>query len=133
MKKFISLFIGLFIFYACAEDDELSYKYEFLKIDEYNVPASFKLGEIDSITVKYTLFGGCYQFNDLYYEYQDTARVVAITSVVFLDQPCTKELIKREHKFAVKATQKEDYLFRFWKGKDANDKNIFDDVVIPVN
>jgi hypothetical protein len=33
----------------------------------------------------------------------------------------------------VRASQEEDYIFKFWKGKDTNGENIFEEVIVPVN
>ena len=136
MKKIITLFLGLFVLTSCLNnnnDDALNYNFELLPIDEYTTPASFTFGEIDTIKVKYSLKNGCYSFNNIYYEYKDTTRIVAVRSLVSLDQNCTLAIIQEEHKFAIRANQREDYLFKFWKGTDSNGENIFEEVVVPVN
>ena len=134
MKKIITLFLGLAILSSCLNNnDDLNFKYELLPVDEYTVPASFIFGKTDTIKVKYSLNNGCYSFNSIYYEYKDTTRIVAVRAFVELDKNCTEAIIQEEYKFIVKANQKEDYLFKFWKGKDSNGENIFEEVVVPVN
>ena len=134
MKKIILLFAGLFIFYSCLNnDDSPNFTYEYLAIDEAITPASFTFGEVDTIAVKYSLPSGCYSFDHLYYEVKDTTRIVAITALVNLDDACTQATIEEEYKFVVKATQEEDYVFKFYKGTDGNGENIFEEVIIPVN
>lgn len=135
MKKFTLLLIGLLVFSACLnnDNDKLNYSFEYLPIDEAITPASFTFGQIDTITVKYSLPNGCYHFNQIYYETKDTTRIVAISAFVELDAPCTLAIIQEEKKIPVKASQKEDYVFKFYKGKDANGENIFEEVVVPVN
>lgn len=135
MKKIALLLFGLLVFYSClnTDNDDLNYNYEYLPIDEAIVPASFTFGEIDTIKVKYSLPNSCYYFNQIYYEPKDTTRIVAITALVELNENCTEGIIIEEKKIPIKASQEEDYVFKFYKGKDSNGENIFDEVVVPVN
>lgn len=135
MKKITLLLLGLLIFNSCLnnDNDTPNYTFEYLPIDSAITPASFTYGAIDTITVKYTLPNGCYSFDRIYYETKDTTRIVAITAFVELDENCTEALIQEEKKFAVKASQEEDYVFKFFKGIDSNGDNIFEEVIVPVN
>lgn len=135
MKKISILLCSLFLFYSCLnnDDDAPNFTYEYLPVDEAITPTNFTFGEIDSITLKYSLPNGCYHFDRLYYQYQDTTRIVAVTALVSLDSSCTEAIVQEEYTFAVRATQEEDYLFKFFKGKDGQGNNIFEEVVIPVN
>jgi hypothetical protein len=134
MKKIILLFASLFLFYACLNNDnQINYGYEILPIDEFTTPAAFTFGKKDTVKVKYTLTNGCYNFDNIYYEYQDTARIVAVRAIVNLDEVCTDVITQREFDIIVTATQREDYVFKFFKGLDANGDNIFEETVVPVN
>lgn len=134
MKKLTLLLLGTLVFYSCLNSEYTpNYKYEYLSIDEAIVPASFTFGEIDTITVKYTLPNGCYSYDRIYYQSKDTVRTVAVSALVELDEACTEELIQEEKKFAVKASQTKDYVFKFFKGTDSNGDNIFEEVIVPVN
>lgn len=133
MKKAALLLIGIILFSSCLDADEPNYKYEFLKIDSAITPASFTYGEIDTIKIKYTLPNDCYYFDRLYYQYKDTTRTVAVTAAVSLNNTCEEIAMEEEYSFTVHAIQKEDYVFKFYKGKDADGESIFEDVVIPVN
>jgi ABC-type uncharacterized transport system auxiliary subunit len=133
LKKITILCFVIVVLSSCSNDNEPSYTYEFLTIDEAIVPASFKFGERDTIAIKYTLNNGCYSFDNLYYEYQDTARIVAVRALLSLEDVCTENIRQEEYKFVVNVTQKEDYLFKFWKGKDSNGESIFEEIVVPVN
>lgn len=134
MKKIIILFLGAFIFTSCLNNEnKTNFDFELLPIDEYTTPASFTFGEKDTIKLKYTFTNGCYSFDDVYYEYQDTTRIVAVRALVELDKACTEAIIQYEYNLIVQASQSEDYVFKFWKGKDSNGENIFDEVIVPVN
>ena len=133
MKKVTLLLLSTIVFYSCLNNDEPNLAYEFLPINTTETPASFTFGETDTIKIKYTLPNGCYSFENLYYEYQDSTRVVAVTALVQLDAACTEALVEEEYAFPVIASQREDYIFKFWKGEDSDGEDIFEEVVIPVN
>lgn len=134
MKKTVLLLFGLLVFYSCLDsNDTLDFTYEYLPIDEAITPASFTFGQIDTIKVKYSLPNGCYSFDRVFYETNDTIRTVAITALVALDKACTEAIIQEEHKFTIRASQKEDYVFKFYKGKNSSGENIFEEVIVPVN
>ena len=127
--------VGLLVFYSCLNNDREvpNYRFEYLPIESVTIPESFTFGEIDTITLTYFLPNGCYSFDQIYYEEIDTTRIVAVSAVVELDMPCTEALIQEEAKFTIRATQQEDYLFKFFKGKDSIGTDIFEEVVVPVN
>ena len=135
MKKIILLFASVLLFYSClnSDTDRVNLAYELLPIDEYTVPESFTFGEQDIINIKYSLKNGCYYFDNIYYEYQDTTRIVAVRAIVELDSNCTQEITQHNYDLVVTATQEKDYLFKFYKGQDANGDSIFEEVIVPVN
>lgn len=135
MKKMIYIFASLFLFYSCLNNDNnrINYNYEFLPIDEFVAPTSFTFGEKDTIKLKYSLKNGCYYFDDIHYEYKDTTRIVAVRAIVDLDDVCTQAILQNDYNLIVTASQEEDYVFKFYKGKDNNGENIFEEVVVPVN
>jgi hypothetical protein len=135
MKKYTILLFGLLVFYSCFDNNQEAsdYRFEYLPIDSAITPESFTFGEIDTITMTYFLPNGCYSFDQIYYEVKDTTRIVAISAIVELDMACTEALIQEEAKFTVRATQKEDYLLKFFKGKESISSDIFEEVVVPVH
>jgi hypothetical protein len=134
MKKVILLLLTIICFSACFDDNDLaSFTLVDLPIDSYTVPDSFTFGEKDSITVRYILPDGCHSFNNLFYQIQDTARIVAVRAFLNLDRECTSAIFEEEYKFAVNVSQEEDYLFKFFKGQNDDGENIFEEVTVPVN
>jgi ABC-type uncharacterized transport system auxiliary subunit len=134
MFKKITVLCLLAVFVSsCLNDNEHNFTYELLPIDEAIVPASFIFGQKDTITIKYTLKNSCYHFDNLYYEYQNTARVVAVSTFVSLEDACAEIISQKEYKFAVNVTQQEDYVFKFWKGTDSNGENIFEEIIVSVD
>lgn len=132
-KKLTVLCLGIVLFNSCLEDNEPHFSYEILPVDEAIVPASFIFGEQDTIAIKYSLKNSCYYFDNLYYEYQDTTRIVAVRAYLSLDDACAEVITQKEYKFVVNVTQEEDYVFKFWKGTDNTGENIFEEFIVPVN
>ena len=134
MKKIIYLLIIGFTLYSCSNNEiEPRFEFEIFSITEAKTPTSFTFGTIDTVTVKYKFPNGCYRFRSLYYEYQDTTRVVAINAIIDLDAICAQETEEKELKIPIQVFQEENYLFKFFKGKDADGKNIFEEIEVPVN
>lgn len=130
MKKVIFIF-SLLLLMACSSEDE--FQLHILTIDEAVTPTSLNAGDVDFITVKYTLPNPCYHFYNLYYEYEGTSRIVAIRALEDLSTTCSQVTVQEEYTFPVQVLQTEDYTFKFWKGKDSNGEDIFEEVVVPVN
>ena len=135
MKKIILLFASILLFYSClnSDNDRVNLAFELLPIDEYTTPESFTFGQKDTIKIKYSLKNGCYYFDNIYYEYQDTTRIVAVRSIIDLDSNCTEAITQYDYDLVVTAAQEEDYVFKFYKGTDTNGDSIFEEVVVPVN
>lgn len=131
MKK-LALFILTLVITSCSLD-EPNYQYKLLTIKESTVPQSFKFGEIDTVKVTYELPNSCHEFHSLYYQYKDTTRIVAIRVIEFSDEICTQAIIEKELKIPITVSQSEDYVFKFWKGKDNNGEDIFEEKIVPVN
>jgi len=132
MKKSILILLTATFLVSCLNDDSPKFGLEFLPIESAITPDTLTFGEIDTISIKYNLINSCYSFNDLYYEIQDTARVVAVRASVQLDVSCQEIITEKEFKFTVLASQRQDYLFRFFKGFDANGDSTFEEIAVPV-
>jgi hypothetical protein len=133
MKKILLVVFTSIVLLSCSDNDVIDFEYTFVPIDEITAPVSFTFGETDTLKLKYTLPNSCYYFNDVYYQYRDSTRIVAISAIKELDTYCTEALITAEFNLLVTARQEEDYLFKFWIGKDSDGENIFEEVIVPVN
>ena len=131
MKK-LALIILTLIITSCSVDTP-DYQYKLLEIKDFTVPQSFNYGEVATIKVTYELPSSCYEFHSLYYQYKETTRIVAIRSLEILGENCPQVVIEKELEIPITVSQKEDYLFKFWKGKDNNGEDIFEEKVVPVN
>lgn len=136
MKKIVLLLLVSLIGISCSvSDDHVNYHYEVLPVESFELPESFKLGEIHYITLKYKRPNDCYVSPSLYFEKDEQIRTIAIQTLVANLNECatvpdegTKELT-----FRFEVVSSTPYVFKFFKGKDENDQPVFESVTIPVN
>ncbi|WP_158728178.1 MULTISPECIES: hypothetical protein [unclassified Flavobacterium] len=134
MKKIIALTLLWASFLSCSTDNEYpNYSYEVLPVASYEVPASFKLGETYTITLKYQRPTSCHGYQGLYYDKNLNVRTIGIQTVVDKDQICDKALPPlSEVSFRFYVTNSGSYIFKFYKGKDAAGVSQFEEKEIKV-
>jgi hypothetical protein len=134
MKKIVLLIVLITSFIGCSiNNDNTSYTYDVLPIDSYVVPTSFTLGETYVIRLKYQRPSSCHIFQGIYYDKNLNTRTIAIQTAIKNNQICTQEIPPlSEVSFNFEVTSNGSYIFKFYKGKDANGEDIFEDVEIPV-
>jgi len=135
MKKLGLSLILVLLFVSCDLDDDDSGNFSVvtLPIKSSIVPEEFNFGMQHTITVTYELPNGCHSFYNLFYQYEDTSRIVAINALLNEELACTEAIIEMEYTFLVNVVQKEDYIFKFWKGLDEGGENIFEEIRVRVN
>ena len=135
MKRVFILILTIFTFSSCSlDDDDNTYvSIETLPIKQAIVPLEFEYGSVYTLKVIYDLPSGCHSFYNLFYQYENTARIIAINSLVNSNQACTEALIEKEYEFEVTVSQRENYIFKFWKGIDNEGDDVFEEIVVPVN
>ena len=134
MKKIVLLTLFLLTLTGCSiDDDQPNYSYEVLPVDSYTVPQSFTLGQTYEIKLKYKKPSDCYSFQGIYYDKNLNIRTIGIQTTVLENTNkthLTSEPIEVSFNFYV--TNTGSYIFKFYKGEDANGQNIFEEVEIPV-
>ena len=135
MKKMALLLVLVATFFGCSPDNDEkdNYNFSILPVASYTVPESFKLGETYVIKLKYQRPSSCHVYQGIYYDKNLNIRTIAIQSAVNANQVCTMEippLSEVSFNFIVTATG--SYIFKFYKGKDANDKDLYESVEIQV-
>lgn len=135
MKKIIALTLLWASFLSCSPDNDYpNYSYEVLPVASYEVPASFKLGETYTITLKYQKPTSCHGYQGIYYDKNLNVRTIGIQTVVDKDQICNQALPPiSEVSFQFYVTNTGSYIFKFYKGKDANGVAIFEEKEIKVD
>jgi hypothetical protein len=134
MKKIVLFLIVITSFLSCSlDDDNTTYTYEVLPVDSYVVPASFTLGQTYEIKLKYQKPTFCHIYQGIYYEKNLNTRTIAVQTAVEKNQVCTMQLPPlSEVSFNFIVSNNGSYIFKFYKGKDASGKDIFEEVEIPV-
>lgn len=134
MKKIATL-IGIFLLMiSCStESNETKIHFELLPIETVEIPSEFQVNTENDIVINFLRPTDCHGFDGFYYEKDGFTRTVAIQSFVVERNDCvalTNEVLKQTLKF--RPTQVGTYLFKFWKGKDANGDNIFEEISVDV-
>jgi hypothetical protein len=134
MKKLVLLTLFLLTLVSCSiDDDQPNYSYEVLPVDSYTLPASFTLGQTYEIKLKYKRPTKCHFYQGIYYDKNLNIRTIGIQTSVLQNTDCEPidlELTEVSFKFYV--TNTGSYIFKFYKGEDANGENIFEEVEVPV-
>ncbi|UFH36273.1 hypothetical protein [Flavobacterium acetivorans] len=135
MKKIALLVLFMTTLVSCSLDNDNrdTYTYSVLPVESYTLPESFKLGETYKIELKYQKPTACHIFQGIYYAKDLNTRTIGVQTAVKDNQVCSTDvpaLSETSFNFTVTATG--SYIFKFYKGKDADNKDIFEDVEIQV-
>jgi hypothetical protein len=135
MKKIVLLVLLMTTLLSCSLDNDNtdSYTYTVLPVESYTLPENFKLGETYEIKIKYQKPTECHIFQGIYYDKDLNKRTIAIQTAVKSNQTCTDVVPPlSEASFNFIVTNTGSYIFKFYKGKDETDKDVFEDVEIQV-
>jgi hypothetical protein len=132
MKRIFFVIFAVLIFASCSDNDGSDYHYELLATEDALVPEEFEYGKIYDITVKYIVPDDCYIASDILYEYDATARNIAVISLVVEENSCEPLELEQELNIRVHALQTSPYIFRFWQGEDDNGDPIYLTIEVPV-
>lgn len=134
MKKIVLFLVAITSILSCSlEDDNPTYTYQVLPIESYVVPASFTLGQTYEIKLKYQKPTVCHIYQGIYYDKNLNTRTIAVQAAAQDNQICTMQVPPlSEVSFNFIVTSNGSYIFKFYKGKDAAGKDIFEEVEIPV-
>ncbi|MCL9809584.1 hypothetical protein [Flavobacterium luminosum] len=135
MKKFVFLCLIFLSVSSCGlwDDDSVPYHGEILPVESAVLPTEFKKDSVYELPIRYVRPTTCYLFDGFYYQKDLNVRVVAIYTTVFEQKGCvppTTNPVTEILKF--KPTTESSYIFKFWKGKDTQGQNIFEEVEVPV-
>lgn len=134
MKRVLFLLSMFLVLNSCnLNDDGEKYHLELLAVEEATVPDSFELDGVYEIKIKYYRPTSCHSYDGLYYDKHLNIRTIAVRNIVFERNNCVPvntELTEVSFNFHV--TNNGSYVFKFWKGTDANGENIFEEIEVPV-
>ena len=142
MKKLGLLLLSIIVLNSCSveSDEGPNVNYELAEITKNDLPEEFERGKSYSVNVEYTLPTECSTF-----AYLDARRegnisaerrniyVAAISSTIS-NANCDGETEGETgvSSFSILIDEREDYKFYFWKGLDATNQPIYEEVIVPV-
>lgn len=139
MKKLLLLIAVLITICSCSIDDgpRQQFHLEFLPVESVDVPDHFVRGQNYDIKVYYRRPNDCYYYDDFYYEANGNTRTVAVQSIVIEDANCEPitDAAPEEASFnflCANIYTNTSYLFKFYKGTDAEGNQEFLEVEVPV-
>jgi len=136
MKKFITLFLAVFLIYGCNDDDDNNYHdyyLEYVSVISADLPDEFIYGRTYRINVTIELPNSCYyHYNQYDYFYEGTSRLIYPIAHVDDGVPCTPNITETTFSIPVQALQLEPYIFKFYQGKDTDEQDIFLTIEVPV-
>ena len=133
MKKFLLIVITCLSLGSCSSDDPAMYRLEILPVESYIVPQSFVFRDTYVIKLNYKRPTTCHALHGIYFRAIENSRTIGIQSTFSLQDYCqdyTGEAFETSFDFYVNSM--ETYIFRFYKGKDENNNDIYESVEIPV-
>lgn len=141
MKKIALLLLAVITLGSCSleeDNNQPSFYYEILPVESFQVPESVAVGRNYEIKMTYKKPSNCHIYEGCYYKTEGYTTIVGIQTYV-LDNPECKEFENPESlevifDFKVESIQNasQPYVFKFYKGKDVNGNDIFEEVSIPV-
>lgn len=148
MKKLILLFVSALALVSCnTDDDETRTLLTGAKVTSTDLPAFFEAGKSYDVKITYMLPDACHTAAGINVQRgsitstEEEWRDIYITGVASYDAnltTCNKDAeaseLKKEttFKITIPTEEEEAYTFYLWTGIDADDKNIFTEVVVPV-
>ena len=132
MKNILFLICTFVLILACSPDDRQEISLKILPVESYVLPDSLELGSTQTFKIRYKRPSNCHYFEGFYYEKSLNQRTIGITTSVLQDdcQTLTGNPLEVDLKFFT--TNTGNYIFKFYKGKDAAGINIFESVTVPV-
>ncbi|GGD23112.1 hypothetical protein [Flavobacterium orientale] len=136
MKKVLFILTALLVI-SCSPDDSPSYHYVILPVETFEVPETVQTGQIYQIKVSYKRPTTCHVFEGFYYDMYFEFRTIGVQNIVVdrndcIDTDPDEEAIVKSFDFSPTEFAPYTYIFRFYKGKDEQGNNIFEEVEIPV-
>jgi hypothetical protein len=139
MKKILLLFVALIAITSCSlePDEEVRYNVEFLPIEAVLIPEYVVPGHTYEVRAKFTKPNGCYLFDRFHSEKEGDAILIAVQTMVRVDNECKKyenqSIEEQAFTFSCDdAYTASGYIFKFYTGLDVEGNKTYTEVVIPV-
>lgn len=134
MKKLIALICIIVLSISCTQEpDGPRVHLELLKVESVVLPTNFTANTVNEIEVTYSKPSSCHGFEGFYYTKDADTRTIAVLNYVIEEQGCLPLLNQLETQvLRFKPATSGTYLLKFWKGKDANGVNLYEEFSVVV-
>jgi hypothetical protein len=134
MKKLIALICIFVLSISCTQEpDGPRVHFELLKVESVVLPTTFTVNTVNEIEVTYSRPSSCHGFEGFYYTRDGFNRTIAVLNYVIEEQGCLPLLNQLQTKILrFKPASTGTYLLKFWKGKDANGVNLYEEFSVVV-
>ena len=134
MKKLIALICIFVLSISCTQEpDGPRVHLELLKVESVVLPTTFTANTVNEIEVTYSRPSSCHGFEGFYYTRDGFNRTIAVLNYVIEEQGCLPLLNQLQTKILrFKPATAGTYLLKFWKGKDANGVNLYEEFSVVV-
>jgi hypothetical protein len=134
MKKLIALICIIVLSISCTQEpDGPRVHFELLKVESVVLPTTFTVNTVNEIEVTYSRPSSCHGFEGFYYTRDGFNRTIAVLNYVIEEQGCLPLLNQLQTKILrFKPASTGTYLLKFWKGKDANGVNLYEEFSVVV-
>ena len=134
MKKLIALICIIVLSISCTQEpDGPRVHFELLKVESVVLPTTFTVNTVNEIEVTYSRPSSCHGFEGFYYTRDGFNRTIAVLNYVIEEQGCLPLLNQLQTKILrFKPATAGTYLLKFWKGKDANGVNLYEEFSVVV-
>ncbi|MEL1245977.1 hypothetical protein AAEO56_17015 [Flavobacterium sp. DGU11] len=140
MKKLLVLLAVIGIAVACTDEpDTLKFHVAFVPVISVEMPEEMIFGQTYEIKVKYKRPNDCHYFDGFYHDPNNTsAEIIAVQTLVIEDAQCAPldglEPDESSFDFTCSSTYAgTSYLFKFYKGDDAQGNQQFLEIEVPVH
>lgn len=133
MKKIALFFVLALAMVSCSESEGTP-SYFLSTVEDVEMPETYKIDSVSEIKVLYKRPSDCHVFDGFFYRSEDNIRTVAIQFV----KPdngwdCLPDDRVFEMPLRFKPQASGTYLFRFWKGKNEAQEDVYieHEIVVP--
>ncbi len=127
---FVVLITTLFV--QCSpEEDRI--RFEIMPFLNIEFPETLEFGETYDIVYTYKRPTSCHGHDGIIFNAQGNMRILHIQNIVLLRDDC--EAIENqilERTFKLQVSQQEDYIFKYYVGKDDEENLLYEQITVPV-
>ena len=134
MKKLIALICIFVLSISCTQEpDGPRVRLELVPVETVVLPTTFTANTVNEIEVTYSRPSSCHGFEGFYYTKDADTRTIAVLNYVIEEQGCLPLLNQLQTQILrFKPATAGTYLLKFWKGKDANGVNLYEEFSVVV-